>query len=363
VAEELGEGPAFVFIQDYHFALLSRMLKERCPNLITAQFWHIPWPNPEVFRIFPWQEEILEGLLGNDILGFHLRYHCMNFLDTVARVLEARIDTELMAVVYREASTKVRSFPISVDLEAIEEAAQSAEVQTEMVRLRERFALKTDFLAVGVDRLDYTKGIPERFRALDRFLDKYPEYQGRFVFFQAGVSTRTHISQYQQAQQEMELLAEAINRKYQRDGWRPIVFAREHFSPASLYALYQMADACIVSSLHDGMNLVAKEYVSARTDEGGALILSPFTGAARELTEALLVNPYAADAFAETIRQALEMDPAEGRLRMRHLRQTVARNNVYRWATSVVEKLSEQAEEVAGHASLVETLAAPLVRA
>ena len=362
IAEEIGGERAFVFIQDYHLALLSRMIKERCPDAITAQFWHIPWPNPEVFRICPWQEQILEGLLGNDVLGFHLRYHCMNFLDTVARVLEARVDSELRAVTYKSATTKVRSFPISVDFEAIQEAAETAEVCAEMGRLRQRFQLRSQFVAVGVDRLDYTKGIAERFQAVDRFLMKYPEYRGRFTLLQAGVPTRSRIPQYQQVEEELERLAGEINRRHQREGWQPIVFVKEHFGPVSVYALYRLADLCIVSSLHDGMNLVAKEFVSARFDEAGVLLLSPFTGASRELREAVLVNPYATDEFAEAIRGALEMDPEEARLRMRQLRQTVARENIYCWATRIVEKLSDLAEEL-GHAEPLGALAANIARA
>ena len=362
VAEEILGQRAFIFIQDYHLALISRMIKERCPDAVTAQFWHIPWPNPEVFRICPWKEQILEGLLGNDVLGFHLRYHCMNFVDTVGKVLEARVDSERLAVVYQGATTQVRAFPISVDFEAIQQAAHQADVDAEMGRLRRQFQLEGQFVAVGADRLDYTKGIPERFRAVDRFLEKYPQYRGRFTLLQAGVPTRSRIPQYQQAEEEMGHLAEEINRKYQREGWRPIIFGKEHFGLVSVYALYRLADMCIVSSLHDGMNLVAKEFVSARSDEAGVLLLSPFTGAARELREALLVNPYATDEFAEAIRQALEMDPEEVRLRMRQLRQTVARQNIYRWATRIVEKLTDLTEELS-HAKPLGAVAADIARA
>ena len=362
IAEEIAGQRAFVFIQDYHLALLSRMIKERCPDVITAQFWHIPWPNPEVFRICPWQQQILEGLLGNDVLGFHLRYHCMNFVDTVARVLEARVDSERLAVIYGGVATRVRSFPISVDFEAIQEAAETPEVCAEMGRLRQRFQLRGQSVAVGLDRLDYTKGIPERFRAIDRFLMKYPEYRGRFTFLQVGVPTRSRIPQYQQAEEEMGQLAAEINRKYQREDWQPIVFAKEHFGPVSVHALYRLADMCIVSSLHDGMNLVAKEFVATRSDEAGVLLLSPFTGASRELREALLVNPYATDEFAEAIRVGLEMDPMERRLRMRRLRQTVARDNIYCWASRIVEKLSDLSEEL-GQAEPLGALTADIARA
>ncbi len=346
VAEEIGDQPAFVFIQDYHFALLSRLIKERCPNAVTAQFWHIPWPNPEIFRICPWKEEILEGLLGNDLLGFHLRFHCLNFLDTVARCLEARVDRERLAVAYRGSWTKVRAFPISVDFDAIQETALSPQVEREMARLRHRYRLGEGLLAVGADRLDYTKGIPERFRAVDRLLLRHPHYRGRFTFLQVGVPSRTGIPQYDQAAREMAEVAERVNHRHQTGNWKPIVFSREHLGPTSLLALYRLAGVCVVSSLDDGMNLVAKEFVSARADEGGVLVLSSFTGAARELEEAVLINPFATDSFAEALRQALEMDPEEARRRMRRLRSAVANQNVYRWAASIVDKLSELAPEL-----------------
>jgi len=362
VAEELAGQPAFVFIQDYHLALLAGMIKELCPNVITAQFWHIPWPNAEVFRICPWKEEILEGLLKNDMLGFHLRYDCLNFVDAVSRFLEARVDSERLTVSYQGARAKVRAFPISVDFEAIQQQARAPEVEAEMAHLRTRYSLTTEFLAVGVDRLDYTKGIPERFRAIDRFLDKYPSYRGRVTFFQAGVPTRMQLPLYQNAEREMRSLADQINRKHRNGEWRPIVFVEEHFSPAALNALYRLANACIVSSLHDGMNLVAKEFVSARSDEDGVLILSRFTGSARELTPALLINPYAIDDFAETIQAALTMAAPERRTRMRRLRRIVAANNIYGWATSIVEKISDLSEEVTDHAAPAMALAGPPTR-
>ena len=346
VAEEIGSEPAFVFIQDYHLGLLSRMVKQRCPNAITAQFWHIPWPNPEVFRIFPWRQELLESLLDNDILGFHLRYHCLNFVETVDRFLEARVDAEKLAVSYQGALTKVRAFPISVDFEAISAEAATPEVDDEVARLREHYGLNAEFLAVGVDRLDYTKGIPERFRAVDRFLDTCPHYRERFTLFQAGVPTRSAIPQYQQVEAECRALAAQINHKHGTADWRPIVFVERHFMPPALHAIFRMAKVCIVSSLHDGMNLVAKEFVSARADDAGVLVLSSFTGAARQLEDAVLVNPYAVDRFAGAIRQALEMNPEEVRQRMRRMRKSVQRHNIYRWATHIVEKLSGLCEEM-----------------
>jgi trehalose-6-phosphate synthase len=340
VLDEAGDRKAFVFIQDYHLALLSRLIKAKNPQVITAQFWHIPWPNPEAFRICPWQEEILEGLLSNDLLSFHVAYHCNNFLETIARTLEAKVDYERHAVRYRGKTTLVRPFPISVDFERISQDAAKEEVTQEMEILRHKWGLNDQYVGMGLDRIDYTKGIPERLNALDRFLVKYPEYRGKVVFFQLGEESRIHIKKYKELNAELADLVEGINWKYQSGGWKPIVYLREHLSPTTLLAFNRLANFCIVSSLHDGMNLVAKEFVSSRLDEGGVLILSRFTGAARELTDALLINPYATDDFAETIRSAIEMPKGEMQSRMKKLRQVVEQNNIYRWAGSIISELA-----------------------
>jgi len=339
VLQEVGGRKAFVFIQDYHLALLPRLLKEGNGNLIVAQFWHIPWPNPEVFRICPWQEEILDGLLGNDLLGFHIQYHCGNFLDTVERTLEARIDYEKQEVTRGGKTTAVRPFSISVDFEEISREAQSPEVEREMERWRHRLGLRGEFVGVGLDRIDYTKGIPERLRALDRFLQKYPRYRGRLVFVQVGMSSRHHIDAYRRLNEEINDLVEEINWKYSWGHWKPIIYLREYLPQPTLTALRRMADLFIVSSLHDGMNLVAKEFVASRFDEDGVLILSPFTGAARELTDALVVNPYATDDFARAIKEALEMPRHKRRQRMARMRAVVRENNIYRWASGIITEL------------------------
>lgn len=341
IAEELGDARAFVFVQDYHFALLPRMLRERCPNAIIAQFWHIPWPSPEVFRICPWKHEILDGLLGNDILGFHIRYHCQNFIDAVDRELEARPDRELTAIVFRGQTTKIRAFPISVDFEDISHCAASPETEKLAETLRHRYHLAEDcILGMGADRLDYTKGIPERLDALDLFFARYPQYQGRVVFIQAGVPSRTHLEEYRRLDEEVERRVEALNCKYGRSDWQPVIFLREHVDLSTLLAFYRMGRFMIVSSLHDGMNLVAKEFVASQVDCNGVLLLSRFTGAARELTDALLLNPYSPDEMAEQIREAIEMDPTEVRRRMGRLRERVREYNIYKWAASILKKLS-----------------------
>ena len=342
VAEEIRDERAFVFVQDYHFALLPRMLRARCPNAVIAQFWHIPWPNREVFAICPWKTEILDGLLGNDILGFHRRDHCMNFIETVDRELEARPDQELTAIVYQGRPTRVRAFPISVDFEEISRLAASRETEQMMTSLRRRYRIPENrTLGLGVDRLDYTKGIVERMDCLDIFFSRFPQYQGRVVFVQVGVPSRMHLADYQALNQEVESRVQALNTKYGYRNWLPVIYLRDTFELETLVALYRMARFLIVSSLHDGMNLVAKEFVSSQVDCSGVLLLSQFTGAARELTDAILINPFSPDRMADQICEAVEMGPRDTRQRMQRMRERVRENNVYKWAGSILKKLSK----------------------
>ena len=338
-ADEAGQDPAFVFVQDYHFGLLPRMLKEKNSNLIVAHFWHIPWPTPQAFQAFPWKEELLEGLLGNDLLGFHLRAHCQNFLDTVDRTLEAKVDYERFEVTRGGKVTVVRPFPISIDVEAHEETAGSEEVEQEMERWREQLRLGDAALGIGIDRIDYTKGIPERLHAVDRLLEMHPEHRERLVFVQIGVPSRTHVKPYKMIDDEIDELVEEINWKWSTDAWRPIVYLKQQHGPRQMMALHRLANFCMVTSLDDGMNLVAKEFVTSRLDGDGVLILSRFTGAARELTDAMLVNPFAVDEMAEAIRLALEMPEEERRKRMQRMRKMVADNNIYRWAGKLLSAL------------------------
>ncbi|HEX3148047.1 MAG TPA: trehalose-6-phosphate synthase [Gemmataceae bacterium] len=339
--EEAGDEPTFVFVQDYHFALLPRMLKEANANLVVAQFWHIPWPGPQAFQTFPWKEELLDGLLGNDLLGFHLRSHCLNFLETVERTLEAKVDYEKFEVTRKGRTTVVRAFPISIDFEAHHREAESPAVQREMEQWQQRIGLADEFLGIGIDRIDYTKGIPERLRALDRFLERNPEFRGRVVFVQIGVPSRTHVPAYQHLDDEIDQLVDDINWRWGFESWKPIVYLKKQYGPAAMMALHRLARFCIVSSLDDGMNLVAKEFVASRTDGDGTLILSQFTGAARELTGALLVNPFAADEMSDAILQAVSMPEDDRRRRMAKMREAVAENNVYRWAGKFLSALTK----------------------
>jgi len=337
--EEAGSNPAFVFLQDYHFGLLPRMLKEGNSKLIVAQFWHIPWPTPAAFDTFPWKEELLEGLLGNDLLGFHLRYHCQNFLETVEHTLEAKVDHERFEITRGGKVTVVRPFPISIDFDQHEATATSQAVDDDMERWRQQLGLGDEALGIGIDRIDYTKGIPERLRAIDHLLKQHPEHRERLLFVQIGVPSRTHVPQYKRLDDEIDSLVEEINWRWSKDGWKPIVYLKQQHSPVQMMALHRLADFCMVTSLDDGMNLVAKEFVASRCDGDGVLILSRFTGAARELTSALLVNPFAVNEVAAAIAEALAMPEDERRKRMQKMRTVVSDNNIYRWAGKFLSAL------------------------
>ncbi|MGA9453116.1 MAG: trehalose-6-phosphate synthase [Verrucomicrobiia bacterium] len=343
VGEELnGVEEPCVLIQDYHFALLPRMIKELRPDARIAVFWHIPWPNPEAFGICPWQRELLYGMLGADLVGFHTQFHCNNFLDTVDRTLESRIDWERFAVEKGDHTTLVKPFPISVAFpEAFQDVpAEPGAPTAARAALLKEMGIKTKFLGVGVERMDYTKGVLERFHGIQRFLEKYPRYQGEFTFVQLGAPSRTHIKRYHDFLAEVEQEAERINWKFKTKDYKPIVFLKKHHSHQEILPYYRLADVCMVTSLHDGMNLVAKEFVAAREDKGGALILSRFTGASRELRDALIVNPYDAEELADSIRFALEMEPEERTARMRRMRETLREHNIYRWAGNLIEELT-----------------------
>jgi trehalose 6-phosphate synthase len=337
VIDEIGNRRAIVFVQDYHFALLPRMVKRERPDAIVCQFWHIPWPNSEAFRICPWGEELLDGLLGNDLLGFHIQYHCNNFFDTVDRGLEARIDREHFAVVRHAHRTFVKPFPISIDPAPWSKLPRGATFDADVRMTRRRLGLEHERLIFGVDRLDYTKGIPERIKAFERMLDNQPSWRGRVTLLQVGAPSREHLARYRSISDDVDAAVAGINERFGTDAWRPVIYSRQHHVAEDVAALYRAADVCVVSSLHDGMNLVAKEFIASRTDFRGVLVLSQFTGAARELGEALGVNPFAVDGFANTLHDALSMPEAEQERRMRALRARVEEHTIYDWAAHVIQ--------------------------
>ncbi|MER9574763.1 trehalose-6-phosphate synthase [Mesorhizobium sp. M0115] len=335
VAEARNERP-IVLVQDYHFALLPRMIRQRLPDAIIITFWHIPWPNSEVFSICPWRERILEGLLGSSIIGFHTQFHANNFTESVDRFLESRIERADAAISYGGQTTLVHAYPISIEWPA-QLLASLPSVEECRARVRDRFGLSAETkLCVGVERLDYTKGILDRFHALDELFTRYSEWIGKVVFLQIAAPSRGTLPAYQQLHDECRRCAEELNRRYGSETYSPILMVAEHHRQEQVYEVYRAADICMVTSLHDGMNLVAKEFVAARDDEQGVLLLSTFAGASRELLEALIVNPYDAAMMSEALLQALTMTPEEQRERLRPMREMVRDNNVYRWAGSML---------------------------
>lgn len=357
VLGEIGEEKAVVMVQDYQLALVPGMIKAKRPDIRVGLFWHIPWPNAEAFRICPYRVELLQGMLGADLLGFHLQQHCNNFLDTVDRMVEAKLDWDRFSAEIKGHTSLVRPFPISVQHWSERGVASGDKLANHIETLRQQHQLDGCMVGVGVDRIDYTKGIAERFRAIERLFEKHPEHKGKFTFVQLGAPSRVHIPRYRDLVTELEALADQINWKYQdasREGWKPIHFLVDHHEGPAVYAFLKMASVCIVSSLHDGMNLVAKEFVAAKAegvaessksdvggDKEGVLVLSEFAGAARDLPEAVIINPYDTEEFAQAIHEAITMDDKERRQRMTRMRLRVEEFNIYRWAADFLTALAQ----------------------
>jgi trehalose 6-phosphate synthase len=332
VKEARSEDPV-VLVQDYHFALLPALIRARLPRATILSFWHIPWPNPESFGICPWRREILEGMLGSTILGFQTRFHCKNFIETVDRFIEARIEHEHSTISFQGEDTLVESYPISIEWPLATTSAAQPSIEQCRASVFERFGMTPgQKLAVGIDRLDYTKGILERMNAVERLFEKHPEWIGQFVFVQVAAPSRAALDEYRLFHDRIRKLSERINVRFGVPGYQPVRLLVSHHEHDAVSELFRAADVCMVTSLHDGMNLVCKEFVAAREDERGVLILSGFAGAAREMTEALIVNPYHVEECADALQQALTMPEAEQRERMASLRMTVREFNVYRWA-------------------------------
>lgn len=329
-----------IFIQDFHFALLPRMIKNSRPDATVGLFWHIPWVSAEAFSICPWKKEILNGILGADLIGFQTQLHCNNFIETVGRELESLIDYEQSTVTRNEHLSVIKPFPISI---AFSNTAQRESLQKEELedgkKLLDNLGIKSKYIGIGVDRLDYTKGIPERIKAIELFLNKYPSYLGQFTFIQICPPTRQKIKKFQEYAQTLKREIDRVNDLYKIKGWKPIIFIERHHSHEELEKFYKMANFCLVTSLHDGMNLVSKEFVASRRDESGVLILSQFAGASRELKEALLVNPYNGEQTADVIYEALVMSPSEQAKRMKKLRETIRNHNIYRWSAEYLKTM------------------------
>lgn len=337
ILEAIGNRQAIVWIQDYHFALLAKYLRRARPDLLIGQFWHIPWPTHEVFRICPWSREILQGLLANDVLGFHRNYHISNFLRTVARELETNIDYDGRRVHHDGQTTQIVARPISVDALDIEERLTRSVGRKSSVL--KRLKIKTEYLAVGVDRVDYTKGIPQRLQAIDRFLTEHPSFRGRFTYVGVATPSRGDVHGYDEVMSEIKTLAEDINARHRTKTWQPLHMLYEFVERDDVVMLLRDADVCLVTSLDDGMNLVAKEFVIANSR--GSLVLSKFTGAAKDLQEALLVNPYDIGQVANAIHQGLMLKPSERKERLARMRERVRTNNLFRWTGKFLQAMAD----------------------
>lgn len=325
-----------ILVQDYHLALVPELIKRSRPDAQVALFWHIPWPSAAQFSICPWRREILDGMLGADLLGFHTQQYCNNFMETVAAEVEARIDYERFSIVRDEHPSYVKPFPISIAFPGAAEPAGPIDTG-----ILDTLGIRAQHLLLGVDRIDYTKGIPERFHGLEYLLDQYPEYVGKVVLLQIGSPTRSAMEKYQQFRGHVRQEAERINARFATGGWKPIVLEEKSYTHQQLRELYQKADVCLVTPLHDGMNLVAKEYVAARSDESGSLILSEFTGASRGLKGAIIVNPYSATEVGEAIYKALTMPKSEQYRSVKAMRRSVRDYNIYRWSAELIKALLE----------------------
>lgn len=334
VLDEARGGGAAVWFHDYHLALAPGFVRSLRPDLTLAHFWHIPWPPLEIFRVTPQAATLLEGLLANDLLGFHLQSFCTNFLWCAESILGAEVIWPEGRAIFRGHSCTVRPYPISIDVDLFEKVVTRPGVDEQITRLRERYLGEGGILAVGVDRMDYSKGLPEKLKALDFLWERYPEFRERLTFVQVAVPSRTDIVAYDELTHKVERLVWEINDRYGTARWRPVHLMKRSLSVERLAVLYRAADLCIVSSLQDGMNLVAKEFVASQGENGtGILLLSRFAGASEELDGTIEINPYDPEDFAQKIRDALIMPLEERRMRMRRLRGML--RPIYDWLADI----------------------------
>jgi alpha,alpha-trehalose-phosphate synthase [UDP-forming] len=331
-----------VWIQDYHFALVSARLRKAMPSLFIHQFWHIPFPPLDILGVLPGEvaRAVVRGLLGNDLLEFHTRRFVANFLSCVEHfVPDAVVRRSTQTVEYEGRVITLGAFPISIDVELYESLASSPEAEERVNELRHRYARDgRKALGVSVDRLDYTKGIPERLRALETLWEEDPVLRERFTVILVATPSRTDLAAYRDLEAEVVSAVHEINERFGTDEWTPIVFIHDNVSAELLATIYRAADLCMVSSLQDGMNLVAKEFVACQVDERGVLVLSRFTGAAEGIDGAVLINPFNVDGFVAGIRTALEMHPDERRLRMRAMREQLKQTTIFDWLDSILER-------------------------
>ncbi|MBI2026035.1 MAG: trehalose-6-phosphate synthase, partial [Candidatus Levybacteria bacterium] len=323
-------------IQDFQLALVPRMIKNSRPDASVGIFWHIPWPNSESFSVCPWKKEIIDGILGADLIGFQTQLHCNNFIETVSREIESLLDFEQLTITRNEHTSHIKTLPISI---AFSNSSKNRDTNVDSKKLLKSLGVKTKYIGVGVDRLDYTKGILERLKAIEIFLKKNPSYVGNFTFIQIAAPSRSKIKEYQKFTEAVEKEVERINNLFRKNGWKPIILFKRHHTQEEISQFYKLANVCLVTSLHDGMNLVAKEFVAARNDNKGVLILSQFTGAARELKDALIVNPYNGEQTAEAIKVGLELSPLEQTKKMRRMREVIKNHNIYKWSAELLKTI------------------------
>lgn len=337
ILEEVESQEAFVWINDYHLSLLPKLLKDRNPSLKVGTFWHIPWPTYEVFRICPWRRQLLEGLLGSDFIGFHRGYHVENFVECSRRELEVIVDSEPRSLTFKEHETRLENLPAGIDYHEIKEKLDQNNLPTKRL-IKKDFGFDYEYLVIGVDRIDYTKGLLERLDIIDRFLEKYPAFQKKFVYLSIAAPSRIRIPAYKSLNEKINKKVRVINGKYSTKDWRPIRYIKKVLPREKILKYYQLADACLVTSLDDGMNLVAKEFVICTEPNKGMLLLSKFTGAAKDLRSALLINPYDTDGTADALYQALIMKEEERVKRINDMKAIVKENNIYNWAMRFIEK-------------------------
>lgn len=320
-----------IWIQDYHLMLTPDFVRQENPNINLGFFCHIPFPHYEIFRILPTRKALLKGILGSDLIGFHTPSYAKYFMECAEKLLPNEVDIiDPHTLHYQSRQIKVQAFPISIDYERINQIANAPEMASTVQQIKQTF-LPAEFIGLGVDRLDYTKGILERLECIALFFERHPEYRKRLVFVQIAVPSRTRVQEYQQMKQEIDEAVGRINGRFSEDGWAPIHYLYRGFPMEELVAYYKAADFALVNPLRDGMNLVCKEYCAARNDEDGVLILSEMTGATHQLKESFLVNPYDHPGVVEAIYQALNASSDEKAWRMRNLRQNVERYNINQW--------------------------------
>ncbi len=344
VLEEVNHD-TIVWIHDYQLCLVPKFIRERKSGLTLAHFWHIPWPNWGVFRVHPQPRKIIEGLLSNDLIGFQIPFFAKNFLECIHECFgtDAEIDYKHSTVTYRGHTTTLHAFPISIDYEKFNSTAVLKKTDSAIKNIKNRYKI-VGHTGIGVDRLEYTKALLKRLQAIELFFEKYERFIGRFTFIQIAVPTRTK-EPYLSYKKSVEALIGKINEKFSTGYWSPIIYIDKKVEQKDLIAYYKMADVGIISSINDGMNLVAKEYVACRSDEQGVLILSELAGAAEELEGAILVNPYNIEDFAQSIQKALNMADTEKALRMEHMRRQVSENDIYKWIADILKSMTQVSKQ------------------